>query len=571
MLNSPYGPANVRRISFKRLPKAIREAGISKIERQLETGTVTDLVAISEDDWHDACRRFNAVKALAELPGRLGPRVKQIAKMFGATDRTVKRWLSIYRRNPDIAALLPRQKGQRLGSRRLRPDSERLLSEVIDVWAARAERLPVSWIVEECRRRARSRRVQAPSRRAVDSRLRDRGLDSLTQQRFAERPDPAVTLTLRTRQALAIVQIDHTLVDIMVVDEVLRQSMGRPWITVAFDIATRVVLGFVLRLDPPSATSVGLALAMACLPKDKWLKERHLDIDWAPAGLPKLIHADNGKEFHSLALRRGCERYGISLEYRPPGRPQFGAHIERYLGTLMRRIHGLPGTTFSNPVERGQYRSEARATMTMAELERWMALEIAGRYHQRVHRGVHAIPAELWAKAVRRKLPPPVTDPARFVLDFLPADTRRVGRNGFQINRIRYWAPILSRVFPPGARVLVRHDPRDLSRVFVPSPTNAEYLSIPYADLRRPPITLAELERARTQLSAKGHAQPSEDLIFSTTEAQRRIERAAAKRSRRARRSLARQPVKVKAPVPPVQEPAVNYNKRVIPYSGEVW
>jgi putative transposase len=107
--------------------------------------------------------------------------------------------------------------------------------------------------------------------------------------------------------------------------------------------------------------------------------------------------------------------------------------------------------------------------------------------------------------------------------------------------------------------------------VFVPSPTNAEYLSIPYADLRRPPITLAELERARTQLSAKGHAQPSEDLIFSTTEAQRRIERAAAKRSRRARRSLARQPVKVKAPVPPVQEPAVNYNKRVIPYSGEVW
>jgi putative transposase len=183
MLNSPYGPANVRRISFKRLPKAIREAGISRIERQLETGTVTDLVAISEDDWHDACRRFNAVNALAELPGRLGPRVKQIAKMFGATDRTVKRWLSIYRRNPDIAALLPRQKGQRLGSRRLRPDSERLLSEVIDVWAARAERLPVSWIVEECRRRARSRRVQAPSRRAVDSRLRDRGLAHMIRER----------------------------------------------------------------------------------------------------------------------------------------------------------------------------------------------------------------------------------------------------------------------------------------------------------------------------------------------------------------------------------------------------
>ncbi|HEY3655224.1 MAG TPA: hypothetical protein VGL34_09540 [Steroidobacteraceae bacterium] len=26
--------------------------------------------------------------------------------------------------------------------------------------------------------------------------------------------------------------------------------------------------------------------------------------------------------------------------------PQFGAHIERFLGTLMKRIHGLPGTTY---------------------------------------------------------------------------------------------------------------------------------------------------------------------------------------------------------------------------------
>lgn len=76
-------------------------------------------------------------------------------------------------------------------------------------------------------------------------------------------------------------------------------------------------------------------------------------------------------------------------------------------------------------------------------------------------------------------------------------------RNGFQINRIRYLDPVLSRLFPPSARALIRHDSRGLSGVFVPSPTNAEYLAIPYADLRRPPITLAELERVRTQLSAK--------------------------------------------------------------------
>ncbi len=568
---SSYGPQNVKRIAFHRLPKGIRDAGISKIERKLSTGTVTDLVTISDQDWHIACRRFNAIKALEERPGRLARRISDIAKMFAVTERTVKRWLSVYRKDPDIVALVPRHKGQRHGTRRLKPETERLLGDVIDIWAARAERLPVSWIVEECSRRARPNRVQVPSRRAVAARLRDRGLESLAQQRFALRSEPPLILTPRTRQALAIMQIDHTLVDIMVVDEVLRQSMGRPWITVAFDVATRVVLGFALALDPPSATSVGLALSMACLPKDRWLKERNLDIEWVPSGVPKMIHVDNGKEFHSLALTRGCERYGISLEYRPPGRPQFGGHIERYLGTLMRRIHGLPGTTYSNPTERGKYRSEARAIMTMAELERWIALEIAGRYHQRVHRGVHAIPAQLWAQSIRQKAPLPVTDPARFILDFLPAESRRVGRNGFQINRIRYWDPVLSRLYPPSARVLVRHDPRDLSHVYVPSPSNAEYLTVPYADLRRPPITQAELDRARTQLSAKGHVQPTEDLIFATTEAQRKLERVAAGRSRRARRNLARQPVKTKLSVRPVPKVEVNYEERVIPYAGEEW
>jgi hypothetical protein len=88
MLNSPYGPKDVRRVSFQRLPKAIREAGISMIERKLATGTITDLVTISDSEWHQVCRCFNAIQRLAEHPGRLGRSAKEIASMFGASDRT---------------------------------------------------------------------------------------------------------------------------------------------------------------------------------------------------------------------------------------------------------------------------------------------------------------------------------------------------------------------------------------------------------------------------------------------------------------------------------------------------
>jgi putative transposase len=55
-------------------------------------------------------------------------------------------------------------------------------------------------------------------------------------------------------------QIDHTIVDLIVVDEETRLPIGRPYLTIAVDIYTRMVAGFHLSLDAPSSASVGLCL-----------------------------------------------------------------------------------------------------------------------------------------------------------------------------------------------------------------------------------------------------------------------------------------------------------------------
>ena len=558
-------------IKFSRLPEGVQNAGAWRIERQQRRGTVADVLHISDKVWKKGHYRFICIEHLAKQDGPLTRRIEQLGLRLDVSSRTIERWLRIYRKNPDIMALMPKARGPTIGHRRVIPERENLLREVIDDWARSGQRLPVSWIQEECRRRGKSTRVDPPSRSCITARLRDRGLESLRQRRLPSREAPAPTKPPRSPGPLKIVQMDHTLVDVMVVDEVRRESMGRPWITVAFDIATRVVLGFHLSLHAPSAVSVGLALAMTGLPKEQWLAERSLELDWPMFGLPKALHLDNAAEFHSVALSRGCERYGIGLEYRPPGRPYFGGHIERYLGTLMRRIHGLPGTTYSSPEKRGRYRSAAKATMTMAELERWITLEIAGRYHHFVHRGLHAVPFRLWKRAAPRLPKSEISDPARFMLDFLPAETRKIGREGFQIGRVRYWDPVLSRLFPFGTQVLVRYNPRDLSKVFVPAPEGLEYLSIPYADLRRPPMTLAELDRSRAILTAKGDASPSEDRIFATMEEQRRIENAAAKSTRKARRRTEQRPRQVPAPKKPLKRSKIDWTVRADPYDAEVW
>jgi putative transposase len=45
--------------------------------------------------------------------------------------------------------------------------------------------------------------------------------------------------------------MDHTPVDLIVVDEAGRRPVGRPWLTLAVDVDSRIVAGFLISLDPP--------------------------------------------------------------------------------------------------------------------------------------------------------------------------------------------------------------------------------------------------------------------------------------------------------------------------------
>ena len=156
-------------------------------------------------------------------------------------------------------------------------------------------------------------------------------------------------------------RIDHTVVDTIVFDEQTRLPIGRPFLTIAVDICTRMLAGFHLSLDAPSSASVGLCLLHAVYDKTLWLQERGIEQVWPVAGLPSVLHYNNGAEFHSRALKTACREYGVKLVYRPPATPRYGGHIERLIGTMMGAVHVLPGTTFSNPKAREGYASEARA------------------------------------------------------------------------------------------------------------------------------------------------------------------------------------------------------------------
>jgi putative transposase len=62
-----------------------------------------------------------------------------------------------------------------------------------------------------------------------------------------------------------------------------------------------------------------------------------------------------------------------------------------------------PGTTFSNVAEKGDYPSEKTSALTLVELERWLALQIVGVYHQNVHSTILKPPAAAWIDGLARR------------------------------------------------------------------------------------------------------------------------------------------------------------------------
>ena len=131
--------------------------------------------------------------------------------------------------------------------------------------------------------------------------LRIAGLDPLKATRRREGQDasrslqgvggepPAVTAPLEQ------VQIDHTVIDLIVVDERDRQPIGRPYLTIAIDVFTRCVLGMVVTLEAPSSVSVGLCLVHVACDKRPRLEGLNIEMEWPMSGKPGLLYGQRGR------------------------------------------------------------------------------------------------------------------------------------------------------------------------------------------------------------------------------------------------------------------------------------
>jgi len=485
------------------------------------------------------------LKILSELAANVRADAKAItaaAWELGIRRSQCYELLRRYRKSPTVTALVPRPRGRSRGRRILKGDVEILIEKAIDEFYLDLSCPTIADLMREIQRRCEAARLTPPSRKAIMPRIGDRNQREVLRRRkgAAHARDKLGMIVggLTEDEPLGLVQIDHTLADVIVVSETDRGPLGRPWLTLAIDVATRMVAGFYLSLEAPSALSVAMVVSHATLPKDEGFASRKLNLSWPVSGLPRCLHLDNAREFHSQALARGVAEYGLDLQYRPPATPHWGGHIERLIGTMMGSLRLLPGYTGPNVVERG-HDPEETAVMTMGELDTWLMHQIAGVYHQAIHRGLGVPPITAWTQAVARlKLPHRhPADANRFYLDFLPFRQRLVQRNGISLFGITYSDGIISTLLTrPRQKFIVRYDPRDMSQIYLRDP-DGTYWPVPYSDRRLPPVTLSEVKAASRRLRASGEKHVTQARLFASMDEQRELIEQARTKTKLARRA----------------------------------
>jgi len=295
--------------------------------------------------------------------------------------------------------------------------------------------------------------------------------------------------------------IDHTPLDLFVVDDEREMVLGRPWLTIAVDVRTRAVVAHLITFVEPSVATVGMILRRMAMPKrppafmaKRWPVLRRL------RGRPDRIIVDNAVEFRSLMLEAAARGLGLTIRYCPVKKPRYRAIVERAIGTMLRIIcREMPGRALPPAdVKRLEYDGEASAVVIMDELEAVANLGIA-EYNIDPHEGIrNRAPAEYFQSEAARTGVMNFRDLKRFhietmdVSDPVQLDAAGITQWHLRWHHLTRVPDLLNDLVPSQpkrslrqdatATVTFRHDPLDLSAIWVWNRVSQEYVELRCAD-----------------------------------------------------------------------------------------
>ncbi|WP_298393892.1 DDE-type integrase/transposase/recombinase [uncultured Azonexus sp.] len=480
----------------------IDESSLGSLANAIYLAVPRDLGTYPESQQSEAIRRRHYLQAVDPDSSPYKPdvwreRIAEVATKledrYPPCPSTVQSWWRRYRLTKSISCLIPHNKPSSGPKAKRR---YQVFEEVIASVYLSNQQLPKLAVAEEVFRRIDGFNRGLPAEEQIKRPARStiyRWLESLQQDLVDASREGAEAARIKYRAAIGNVkvacvleriEIDHTPLDLIVIDTLTKLPLGRPWLTMAIDVHSRMVVGFYVSFNAPSGHGVLQCLRRAILPKEAWLA-RFPDIKgtWPAYGIPDLIAVDNGTDLHSGALEAACMEMGIQILFCGAKTPQHKGAIERFFRTMnMGLIHRLPGTVFSNVDQRGDYPSEDKAVIDMATLVHLLTKWIVDVYNVSVHRGIGARPIDHWSEsAARRIIELPVYPQQLEVITGIPAK-RTLFHYGIELDGLQYNSDLLQAIRRRAGEnrpVQLKYYENTVEHIHVFDPYAEEYINVP--------------------------------------------------------------------------------------------
>jgi len=271
-------------------------------------------------------------------------------------------------------------------------------------------------------------------------------------------------------------------------------------VTVGIDCFTRTIVAFGMSPFAPSQDGSRAALRTMLVDKAPMAKWADCKRDWPMGGRPEALATDAGPAFAGnflVTLRRAGIAY-IAPDMDPRGR----GTIEAFFRYFKRVCRFFTGQTFANVVEKGDYNSEAFASLTFEEIYKAAILFIVDEYHNRGHRGLSGgTPYARWERCVAEQRPP-LSEEA-LIIAFGMRGKATLDKNGVTFLRLSYHSLELGALHRKlgEAKVKIVVDRENLGRILVQIPKDlvgapglpdGDYIVVPNVDGQGAGVTLVE-------------------------------------------------------------------------------
>ncbi|WP_040951536.1 hypothetical protein [Gorillibacterium massiliense] len=477
----------------------------------LNEGQDTVVIEYSTKDYNDVQidimeKRYNAIEPIIEREIKPS-QIKIYAENYpeelkpngSISPASIYRWLDLWYKRENKFDLIPQTRGPK--DRRVSTEVMTEVSRIILKYGRKVEYVTIKdeYDVLDAEIKNINLTREAHEQLGIISestyrRIRKKSVDTYERDKEhmgenqADLKHNGVHSNSRATRPLECMECDWTPIDCLIVDFEL-DELFRPVLMYGMDQAVGEPMGFHIIFKKEPDAGDWKQLILHCILPKTGLKELYprVEKNWTAYGVPQSILLDNAKVNDAKEVEEVCSALRIGLRYCEVASGHQKGSVEHALGNLNHKaFQGLVGSLFSNPTERGQYDSAAKAVVDIKGLYHIAHIAIVDMVANNFNRGenIQGVPEHLWAKGLKEMKIHPRLPANRQYLELLfssNSDTRSVGPRGILIMGHHFFSDELNELRKRLERegrsreVLIRYG-SDLRAIYVKDEFNKRYI-----------------------------------------------------------------------------------------------